>query len=124
MEEDNNTKYHLTFYDQDNMNETKKEDSFRTRKYQEENERVTTIIKVELINKIRYIAQKENISLRDVIETGLLTIVDNYESRHGEIRVRKTRQEKGDVSKVFDFRRELEERKKKRSSRNSNESLS
>ncbi len=77
--------------------------SSKQKKYKEENERVCTIINVELMNKARYIAGKEGLAIRDVFEFGLKFAIKDYESRNGVIRVRKTKPKKGDANKVFDI---------------------
>ena len=77
--------------------------SQRPKKYDEENERVCTIINVELMNKARYIAGKEGIALRDIFEIGLRFAINDYESSKGPIHVRKTKPKKGDASKVFNI---------------------
>ena len=73
------------------------------RKYNEENERVCTIVNVELMNKARYIAGKEGIALRDIFEYGLRFAIIDYEKKHGVISVRKSKPKKGDASKVFNI---------------------
>lgn len=77
--------------------------SSRQRKYKEENERVCTIINVELMNKARYIADKEGINIREVFEAGLNFAIKDYESKNGPIHTRKTKSKKGDAKKVFDI---------------------
>ena len=71
--------------------------SSRQRKYKEENERVCTIINVELMNKARYI------NIREVFEAGLNFAIKDYESKNGPIHTRKTKSKKGDAKKVFDI---------------------
>lgn len=75
--------------------------SSKQKKYKEENERVCTIMEVEIMNKLRYIAGKEGIALRDLFGTGAKLLIKEYEKEHGEIRVRKSKSKKGDVSKLF-----------------------
>lgn len=75
----------------------------RQRKYKDENERVCTIINVELMNKARYIAGKEGLNIREIFEVGLKFVVKDYESKNGPIHTRKTKAKKGDASKVFDI---------------------
>jgi len=77
--------------------------SSRQKKYKDENERVCTIINVELMNKARYIAGKEGLNIRDIFEVGLKFVVKDYESKNGPIHTRKTKAKKGDASKVFDI---------------------
>ena len=74
----------------------------RQKKYKEENERVCTIVNVELMNKARYIAGKEGLPIRDIFEYGLKYLIKDYESKNGPIHTRKTKAKKGDASKVFD----------------------
>lgn len=75
--------------------------SSKQKKYKEENERVCTIMEVEIMNKLRYIAGKEGVALRDLFGTGAKLLIKEYEKEHGEIRVRKSKSKKGDVSKLF-----------------------
>lgn len=75
----------------------------RQRKYKDENERVCTIINVELMNKARYIAGKEGLNIREIFEVGLKFVVKDYESKNGPIHTRKTKAKKGDASKLFDI---------------------
>lgn len=75
--------------------------SNKQKKYKEENERVCTIMEVEVMNKLRYIAGKEGVALRDLFGTGAKLLIKEYEKEHGEIRVRKSKSKKGDVSKLF-----------------------
>ena len=75
--------------------------SNKQKKYKEENERVCTIMEVAVMNKLRYIAGKEGLALRDLFGTGAKLLIKEYEKEHGEIRVRKSKSKKGDVSKLF-----------------------
>ena len=73
----------------------------RQKKYQEENERITTIVNTEDMNKARFIAAKEGIAIREVIGAGIKLAIKAYESDHGPIHTRKTKGKRGDASKVF-----------------------
>lgn len=73
----------------------------KQKKGKEEDERVCTIMEVEIMNKLRYISGKEGIALRDLFGTGAKMLINEYEKNHGEIRVRKSKPKKGDVSKLF-----------------------
>lgn len=75
--------------------------SVRQKKYKEENERVCTIMEVEVMNKLRYISGKEGIALRDLFGTGARMLINEYEKCCGEIRARKSKPKKGDISKLF-----------------------
>ena len=75
--------------------------SSRQKKYKEENERVCTIMEVAVMNKLRYIAGKEGLALRDLFGTGAKLLIKEYEKEHGEIHARKSKAKKGDASKLF-----------------------
>ncbi|MBR3455979.1 MAG: hypothetical protein IKH26_11730 [Bacteroidaceae bacterium] len=81
-----------------NQNETPR----RGRKKSEvKMERICTIINAELMNKVRAIADKEHIAIKDIFTKGLTLLVNAYEEKHGTIRLRQTK--KGDVESVFDL---------------------
>ena len=77
--------------------------SSRQKKYKEENERVCTIMEVAVMNKLRYIAGKEGLALRDLFGTSAKLLIKEYEKEHGEIHARKSKAKKGDVSKLFNI---------------------
>ena len=61
-------------------------------------ESVCTIVDTELMNKIRAIAKKEDLSITAVFEVGLKMAVQNYEAKNGPIRVRQNKKKEiGDV---------------------------
>lgn len=64
-------------------------------------ERICTIINSELMNKVRVIADKENLAIKDIFTKGLALLVNAYEEKHGVVRVKQTK--KGDVESVFDL---------------------
>lgn len=68
-----------------------------------EDERICTIMKVETMNKLRYINGKEGIPLRELFEIGAKYLIKEYERQHGPIRVRQTKPKKGDASKIFNI---------------------
>lgn len=74
----------------------------RQKKYKEENERVCTIMEYEDIYKLRFIASKENLSIRNVFGAAAKMLIKKYESTNGVIPVKKRRPKKGDISKIFD----------------------
>lgn len=55
--------------------------------------RVTFLADIETISKVRAIAAKEQLTIKDVIDTALKEIVRRYEDKHGEVvlKKRKTR---------------------------------
>lgn len=69
--------------------------------YDQENIRVCTIMKVLTMNKLRHIAKKENIDIRELFEIGANQVINIYERKYGEIHVPSKRMEKGDVRKIF-----------------------
>ena len=77
--------------------------SEKIKKYKEENERVCTIMHAETMNKLRYIAAKEGLAIRDLFEVGARFAIKNYESKFGPINVRKSKPKKGDPAQVFDI---------------------
>lgn len=78
-----------------------KEVSDSKKNYSIENERVCTIINSEIMAKVRVIAGKEHLSIRDIFEYGLKYLVHDYESRNGTIHLRDPKTKKGNVSSVF-----------------------
>ncbi len=61
-------------------------------------ESVCTIIDADLMNKVRAIAKKEDLSITAVIEVGLKMAVQSYEAKNGPIRVRQNKKKEiGDV---------------------------
>ncbi|MBR4365508.1 MAG: hypothetical protein IKP43_01865 [Bacteroidaceae bacterium] len=86
---------------EDNKN-SKNETARRGRKKSEvKMERICTIINAELMSKVRAIADKENIAIKDIFTKGLSLLVNAYEEKHGTIRLRQPK--KGDVESVFDL---------------------
>lgn len=73
------------------------------RKYADDHERICTIVPVELMNKVRYIATKEGFPICSIVEVGLQMAVQNYEKNRGPIHARKTKPKKGDASKIFNI---------------------
>ena len=64
-------------------------------------ERVCTIVRSDLMAKVRYIVGKESIAIRDVFEAALTLAVNEYERRYGEIKPRPKRK-RGDIGIFFD----------------------
>ena len=61
-------------------------------------ESVCTVVDVELMNKVRAIAKKEDIAITSIIEVGLRMAVQNYEEENGPIRVKQNKKKGlGDV---------------------------
>lgn len=88
---------------QDKEEDTSSSTSSRQKKYNEMNERVCTIMEVEDMNKLRYIAGKESLAIRDLFGISVKKLIKEYEAKNGPIHVRKSKPKKGDVSKVFDI---------------------
>ena len=77
--------------------------SSRQKKYNEKNERVCTIMEIEDMNKLRYIAGKEGLAIRELFGISVKKLIKEYEGKNGVIPVRKSKKKKGDASKVFDL---------------------
>lgn len=58
-------------------------------------ERVTFLGNIETMKKVRAIAAREQLTIKDVIDTALLEIIRRYEAKHGKVTVDgETRQNK------------------------------
>ena len=62
-------------------------------------EHVCTLIATEQMAKVRTIAEREGIAIKDIIAVGLRMAISNYEAKNGEIKVRKAK--RGNASDVF-----------------------
>ena len=62
-------------------------------------EHVCTLIDTEQMAKIRAIAEREGIALKDIFAVGLNMAISNYEQKNGTIRIKPTK--KGNASDVF-----------------------
>lgn len=62
-------------------------------------ESVCTIVDADLMNKVRAIAKKEDLSITTIFEVGLKMAVQSYETKNGPIRVRQSK--KKDIGDVF-----------------------
>ena len=62
-------------------------------------EHVCTLVSVEQMAKVRTIAEREGIALKDIFAVGLSMAISNYEAKNGEIRVKKAK--RGNASEVF-----------------------
>ena len=49
--------------------------------------------------KVRTIAEREGIALKDIFAVGLNMVIGSYEQKYGEIKVRKAK--RGNASEVF-----------------------
>ncbi len=58
-----------------------------------------TLVSVEQMAKVRTIAEREGIALKDIFAVGLSMAISSYEAKNGEIRVKKAKQ--GNASEVF-----------------------
>lgn len=73
------------------------------KKNKEEDVRICTIMEMEIMNKLRYISEKESVALRDLFGTAAKMLIKAYEQNNGEIRARKYKPKKGDVNKLFNI---------------------
>lgn len=64
-------------------------------------ESVTTIVDIDLMNKVRAISKKEGLPITAIFEVGLRMAVQNYEEKNGPVRAYKNK--KKDVGDVFDL---------------------
>ena len=62
-------------------------------------EHVCTLIETSQMAKVRAIADREGIALKDIFAVGLNMAIANYESKNGEVRVKKAK--RGNASEVF-----------------------
>ena len=62
-------------------------------------EHVCTLIATDQMAKVRTIAEREGLAIKDIIAVGLRMAISNYEARNGEIKVRKAK--RGNASDVF-----------------------
>ena len=62
-------------------------------------EQVCTLVSVEQMAKVRTIAEREGIALKDIFAVGLSMAISSYEAKNGEIRVKKAK--RGNASEVF-----------------------
>lgn len=62
-------------------------------------EHVCTLVSVEQMAKVRTIAEREGIALKDIFAVRLGMAISNYEAKNGEIRVKKAK--RGNASEVF-----------------------
>ncbi len=75
------------------------ESSDRKKSEKPVNVRICTLIDSELMIKVRALAQKEGLDLKDIFNVGLRMAIKDYESTHGPIEIK--RPKKGDVANVF-----------------------
>ena len=54
-------------------------------KRQVQEERFCTIVRTEILRKIRLIANREGLQIKDVVDAAFVKAIDSYERRHGEI---------------------------------------
>lgn len=48
-------------------------------------ERFCTIVNAELLKKVRIIANREGLHIKDVVEAAFMKAINNYERKHGKI---------------------------------------
>ncbi len=68
-------------------------------------EHVCTLISVEQMAKVRTIADREGIALKDIFAVGLSMAISSYEAKNGEIRVKKAK--RGNANEVFGMEDEV-----------------
>lgn len=79
--------------------EEKNENRTQTVKRKKPMEHVCTLVSVEQMAKVRTIAEREGLAIKDIIAVGLRMAIGNYEAKNGEIKVRKAK--RGNASDVF-----------------------
>ncbi|MDD5861914.1 MAG: hypothetical protein PUD15_05060 [Prevotella sp.] len=62
-------------------------------------ERICTILPVDLMNKVRSLADKEGLAIKDIFTAGVNMVIQNYEKKYGTLRVRKPK--KGDINELL-----------------------
>ena len=62
--------------------------------------RATTIVNLEKMAKLREIAKRETLTIKEVIEATMDLAISTYEAKHGKIRIY-PEEERGDVTKLF-----------------------
>lgn len=50
-------------------------------------QRFCSIVKTDTMNKIRAIAKRQGLQVKDIVQTAFEIVVDNYESKFGEIQL-------------------------------------
>ena len=73
-------------------------------KVKKQMEHVCTLIETGLMAKVRAIADREGIALKDIFAVGLNMAIASYEQKNGEIRVKKAK--RGNASEVFGMEEE------------------
>lgn len=56
--------------------------------------RATFICSKELVDKIKFISEKEGFSIRQVVDKSFANAIAKYEEKHGPIKIKPTRQKK------------------------------
>ena len=59
----------------------------------------TVICSIELVEKMKAIAQKEGFSIRDIVERSFKNSIASYEGKHGKIKVKPKKQK--NIADVF-----------------------
>ena len=62
-------------------------------------EMISTTVDVEIMNKVRAIAKKEELPITSLIEVGLRKLIKEYEEKNGPVRVRQSK--KKNIDDVF-----------------------
>ena len=62
-------------------------------------EHVCTLVDIEQMAKVRAIAEREGIALKDIFAVGLNMAISNYEQKNGTIRIKPTK--RGNANDVF-----------------------
>ena len=58
-------------------------------------------VKKEHFAKMRIIAAKEGLMLKDILDLALERVIDSYESKHGEIDTSQVKDQKADIGELF-----------------------
>ena len=62
-------------------------------------DRTSLIINVEKWAKVKEIALRETLTLKEIVELALDMVIDRYESKHGEVKPQPVR--KRDINEIF-----------------------
>jgi len=62
-------------------------------------EHVCTLVDVEQMAKVRCIAEREGVSIKDIFAAALTMAISSYEKKNGPIKVKASK--KGDVREIF-----------------------
>ena len=63
--------------------------------------RISTIVEVNLMDKVKTIAATEGINIKDIINKGMRIVVEKYEEKNGVIRVHRPKK-KGNIDELLE----------------------